>query len=612
MPLYSAQGIRGQLMRHFLRWATVGALICFGLTLRAQEETPEDTTKSTPWISVSGSASVSSDFYEHSSSPLGAQSGRRPAALHRLVFSPTINIGGFLTLPLNLMITYPETNTTTPTLSAPSLQEFFSNPANALGLSSFSPKFGWAQFHLGSYTPRMSELSCGDLQLFGGGFDLRPGPIQIAASAGVTQRAVEPDATRNLAGSYRRNMIMARLGFGNPDTTAVGINVVYAKDDTTSIKNNIVSILPGRPLEDDTAVTLPPDTLRLRAEEGFITSLDTKILLAPGVTFTAEGAVSVFTRDQRADTIAAKDNPLSGLFVARTSTRIDGAGNVSLAFRYASWGLTFTGLYMGAGFQPLAYPFIQSDRIDLKISPMLNLFNGDLTVSGTIGQRVNNLSETKGEAMTQAIANGQLSVRFSEVISLSSSYSNFGIRNNRSNPLDSQRIQNVSESFSIDPMFTFSAGSMMHTITASIGIDRFDDFNIVSGVETSNNTRSATLSYSGMFESMPLTIGATTSYLDNALTAGTLSIQSYGVNASYRLLGGQLVPTMSMSFASSTFGVNPSDLQTFFRGGVRWRATKDITLVGNYGVSLYDYGVATARGSSFAEQTLQLSVSTTF
>lgn len=599
-------------MRHLLNLAIAVAFWGYGTGLHAQEESPEDTTKSTPLVSVSGSASVSSDFYEHTAAPLGSQAGRRPAALHRLVFAPTITIGGLVTLPLNLMITYPETNTTTPTLSAPSLQEFFSNPANALGLSSFSPKFGWAQFHLGSYTPRLSELSGGDLQLFGGGFDLRPGSIQLAASAGVTQRAVEPDANRNLAGSYKRSMIMARLGFGNPDTTAVGINFVYAKDDTTSIKNNIVSILPGRPLEGDTSVTLPPDTVRLRAEEGFITSLDTKIRIASGITFSAEGAVSVFTRDQRADTIAAKDNPIGDLFVARTSTRIDGAGSANLSFRFSSWGLTFTGLYMGAGFQPLAYPFIQSDRIDLKVSPMLNLFNGDLTLSGTIGQRVNNLSETKGEAMTQAIANGQLSVRFSDVISLSSTYSNFGIRNNRSNPLDSQRVQNVSESFSIDPMIMFSAGSMMHTVTASIGIDKYDDFNIVSGVETSNNTRSATLSYTGMFESMPLTIGAITSYLENELSAGTLLIQSFGVNASYRLLAGQLVPTLSMTLASSSFGANPSDAQTFVRAGMRWRATKDLTLVGNYGINSYTYGIVSTRGTSFTEQTLQLSVSTTF
>ncbi len=243
---------------------------------------------------------------------------------------------------------------------------------------------------------------------------------------------------------------------------------------------------------------------------------------------------------------------------------------------------------------------------------MLNLFNGDFTLSGTIGQRVNNLSGTKGETMTQTIANGQMSIRFSDVISLSSSYSNFGIRNNRQNPLDSQRIQNVSESFSIDPMLTFTAASIMHTVTVSVGIDRFDDFNVVSGVETSNDTRIATVAYSGMLESVPLTIGANTSHVENSLATGALTIQSYGVNASYRFFNGQLVPTVSLTISSSRFGDNPSDAQTFLRGGLRWRATKNLTLLGNYGVNSYTYGTATSRGESFNEQTLQLSVSTTF
>jgi hypothetical protein len=243
---------------------------------------------------------------------------------------------------------------------------------------------------------------------------------------------------------------------------------------------------------------------------------------------------------------------------------------------------------------------------------MLNLFNGDFTLSGTIGQRVNNLSETKGEAMTQTIANGQMSLRFSDVFSLSSSYSNFGMRNNRQNPLDSQRIQNVSESFSIDPMLTFTIGSVMHTVTASIGIDRFDDFNVVSGVESSNNTRSAVLAYTGILEAIPLTIGANTSRVENILTNGTLKVESYGVNASYRLLAGQLVPTLSMTLANSRFGSTPSDIQTFLRAGMRWRATKNLVLLANYGVSSYTYGTATTKGTGFTEQTLQLSVNTTF
>ncbi len=581
-------------------------------TLCAQDSVPGDSTDSEPLVRVSGSASVTSDFYELTSDPSIAQKGRRPAVLHRLVFAPTITIAGIVTLPLNVMITYPETNTTTPSITAPSLMELFTNPANALGLSSFSPKIGWAQLHLGSHTPQLSELSGGDLQLFGVGVDLTPGLFQASASRGIIQRAVEPDASRGINGAYRRTMTMGRIAVGNPDTTSVGVNLVYASDDPTSLRSSIVSIVPSGPFEGDPSVILPADTIRLRAEEGAIASVDMKTRIADGVTIAAEGAISAFTRDIGSNVLDPSDNPLSGLFTARTSTRFDGAANATLAFRYASWGISLSGLYMGAGFQPLGYPFQQTDRMDLKVSPMLNLLNGDLTFSGTIGQRVNNLSETKGERLTQTIANGQLAVRFSEVLSITSTYSNFGIRNNRQDAFDSARVQNVSETFSIDPMIVFSAAEMMHTFNVGLSIDRYDDFNLVSGVASSNNTRSALLTYTGVFQTMPLTVGLTASLLENALSIGTLTVSSMGVNASYRMLSGALTPTISLTRSQSAFARDATDTQTFVKTGLRWKPVKTMTMAVNYGINAYSYGDTATRGTGFTEHMLQLSLSTTF
>lgn len=581
-------------------------------TLCAQDSVPGDSTDSEPLVRVSGSASVTSDFYELTSDPSIAQKGRRPAVLHRLVFAPTITIAGIVTLPLNVMITYPETNTTTPSITAPSLMELFTNPANALGLSSFSPKLGWAQLHLGSHTPQLSELSGGDLQLFGVGVDLTPGIFQASASRGIIQRAVEPDASRGINGAYRRTMTMGRIAVGNPDTTSVGVNLVYASDDPTSLRSSIVSIVPSGPFEGDPSVILPADTIRLRAEEGAIASVDMKTRIADGVTIAAEGAISAFTRDIGSNVLDPSDNPLSGLFTARTSTRFDGAANATLAFRYASWGISLSGLYMGAGFQPLGYPFQQTDRMDLKVSPMLNLLNGDLTFSGTIGQRVNNLSETKGERLTQTIANGQLAVRFSEVLSITSTYSNFGIRNNRQDAFDSARVQNVSETFSIDPMIVFSAAEMMHTFNVGLSIDRYDDFNLVSGVASSNNTRSALLTYTGVFQTMPLTVGLTASLLENALSIGTLTVSSMGVNASYRMLSGALTPTISLTRSQSAFARDATDTQTFVKTGLRWKPVKTMTMAVNYGINAYSYGDTATRGTGFTEHMLQLSLSTTF
>ncbi|MBU3699940.1 MAG: hypothetical protein FGM33_08020 [Candidatus Kapabacteria bacterium] len=599
-------------MRTVLQLFFTVVLLASAHVLRAQEESQGDSATSTPWISVSGSASITSDFYEFEANPSGSQLGRRPAVLHRLLVAPTITIGGVISLPLNVLISFPETNTTTPAINAPTLADIFTNPANALGLSSFSPKIGWAQFHLGSHTPQLSELSGGDLQLFGLGVDLRPGSVQLTVSRGISQRAVEPDVVRGINGAYRRDMTMGRLAFGNPDTTSVGINVVYAKDDVGSLRNTIMSIIPTGPLPDDTTVIVPADTVRLRAEEGLIATIDAKMLLAPGVTLSAEGAVSAFTRDLSSALMDQAQNPISGLLSARTSTRFDGAGNASLSLRYTSWGLTLTALYMGAGFQPLGYPFVQTDRIDLKVSPSLNLFDGDVSMNATVGQRVNNISQTRGEQLTQIIANGQIGIRFSDVFSLSSTYSNFGIRNNRQNPFDSARIQNVSESFSIDPTVTFAVADIYHTITASAGIDRFDDFNIISGVESSNNTRSVLLSYTGMMQSIPLTYGTSFSYMENNLALGKLMIRSIGLNASYRLLDGDLVPSVSVTQSESAFAANSADEQMFVKFGARWRITKYLIVTGNYSLNTYRYGAGNTRAGNFSEQMLNVGISTTF
>ena len=587
-------------------------IIFYAINLHGQQKSQADSNTHVPWIEVKGSASISSDFYEHSANPSLSQVGRRPSALYRLIFAPTITIAGVLVLPLSVNITFPETNTTTPSISAPTIMEYFTNPANALGLSGFSPKIGWAQFHLGSHTPKLSELSGGDLQLFGLGIDIKPGNLHFKASHGISQRAVEPDVLRGGKGAYRRNMSMGRIAYGNPDSISLGLNFVHAKDDDKSLKNSTISIIPAHPLSDDSTIVIPADTLRLRAEEGFIASIDTKLLFTDGIIFSAEGAMSAFTANQSSALIEDVNNPLRGLYPTTSSTRFDGAGSANLSFQFTSWTLALSALYMGSGFQPIGNPFVQSDRLDLKVSPSFNLFEGDFTINGTIGKRINNLSETKGEQLNQMIANGQLSIRFSDVISLACTYSNFGIRNNRQNVFDSARIQNVSESFSIDPMFTFTAFDMMHTITTSFGMDRFDDFNIVSGLESSNDTRSAIASYIGIFNNIPLTIGANGSYLENSLFAGTLQVMTIGINASYRLFEGSLNPSVAITKTSSGFVINPADEALFMKVGVRGKINKNFSVTGNYAINDYHYGSGSSRGNSFSEQIIQIAMALTF
>jgi hypothetical protein len=573
---------------------------------RAQDTTPP----STPFISVTGSLTVTSDLYSSSSNPDSAQPGRRPTALHRLLFSPTITFGDLISLPFNIILTTPETNTNTGSVSTPSLAQFFENPANSLGFSSFSPRIGWAQFNLGSYTPAFSQLSVGDQQIFGGGFDLTPGKIEVAASVGVAQRSIEPDSARSQHGIYRRDLYATRVGYGPKDSSHFAINFVYMRDSKESLKNNIQSITPAHPLADDSSVTLPPDTIRVRAEEGFIASTDFGIQIGEGVLFKAEGATSIYTRDQSSDPKDISGNPFGSLYQTRVSSRLDFAANAGFIVQRKIWGITLSGLYMGAGFTPIGYPFMQADRLELSVAPSIRLFDSKLNLRASVGQRMNNLSQTKAETTRQLIASGSMSADISEAFNLSANYSNFGISNDQTS--DTLKVKNTSQAFSVDPSLTFAGLGMMNSITASAGLDDYQDFNTITGAENSNKTRTYLLGYNTTLDSIPLSLGTTGTYMENQLPLGTLIIRSVGVTASYSLFDRKLVPSASVTASGSTDGTGLTDQQIFYKVGVRWNVTKAISLSAMGGNNRYTYANPAAHGSAFAEQTLQLALSTRF
>lgn len=565
-----------------------------------------DSTES--WFSITGSATATMDLYDFTSDPSGSQAGRRPASLSRLLFSPVLKFGSF-SLPLQLMLTSPETNVTTPIISNPTLSQFFQSPANMLGISSLSQNLGWANFSLGAHTPQFSELSGGDQQIFGGGIDLKPGDFRIAASAGIVQRGVASDLTNGIRGAYQKDMYMAKIGYGKEDSSNVALNLVYSKDNRSSIANNIISILPSRTIDGDSVTIIPADTVRLRAEEGMIASINSKIIITEGIDFKLEGAVSNFTRDMSSPLQDVEGNPFTAFMSSRSSTRTDIAGTTEIGIRMANWGVRLTGLYMGAGFVPIGNPFQQSDRIDVKVSPYLRLFNGDLSINGSIGNRINNLSETKGETLNQLIASANIAANITEEFSINGSYSNFGVRNNNRN--DTLRIENVASAFSIDPSYTIVGESLVHVINAGFSKDQFEDFNVFTGALSSNNTTTYLGSYMVSIKEMGLTIGTSGSYMENALPTGAVIIRSIGLNASMSLLERTLFPTASFSVGSSSLG-GTTDSQSFIKAGLRWVAAKWITFGANYGNNNFEYGNIVPRGRSFSERFFQFSATSNF
>lgn len=576
--------IRRRWITRPLRYAGIAAAVFISLNTSARAQ---DSTR--PFVAFGGSATLTAEAYGMSADPWGAEPARRPPSLARLVLSPTLTLGDAVTLPFSIILTSRETNVTTPLANNPTFAQFVQNPANAIGFLSFAPKVEWAQAYIGSHTPQFSELTAGDEQIFGFGVDLTPGIFRVAASTGISQRAIEPDSAAGIRGAYRRRLTMAKIGVGTEEGSYVYLNAVRADDDTTSIARRPEGVDP---------------------QTGVAASANFRIGITEKIYITGEAAASGFTRDTRAEAVDREIPIPKSVLDARTSTRLDVAGTMAFVMKADWWDIRAMTRYLGPGFVPIGFPFMQSDRLEFSVAPAVRLFENNLALSGSIGTRTNNLSETKGATSTQLTASLNAQAVITDALSLSARFANFGMRNNVAN--DTLKVENVARSFELSPTYTISGESAEHSITLSYALDAYTDYNTVTGREGSNNTQNIMGIWTTALTGIPLSANATVGYMTNDLPLAKFSILSASLGLGYRLLDGRLLPSIGVSHSRSR--VNESageDLGMLLRLGVQWNATESITLSATASTNAYEYG-ATRSGARFRENLLETSLSTQF
>ncbi|MBK7434279.1 MAG: hypothetical protein IPI66_10490 [Chitinophagaceae bacterium] len=142
-------------------------------------------------VEVSGTAGISYEGYGLSRRPSGwlGYSPRKPWNQVRFNFTPTFKFGKNFSLPFNFNFAAIPTNFAGPYagLAKQNFGQFITNPMNNFGLN---PKYKWAELQLGTQYLKYSELSTGDIGVFGAGFDLRPGVYRIKFFTGISQQGV--------------------------------------------------------------------------------------------------------------------------------------------------------------------------------------------------------------------------------------------------------------------------------------------------------------------------------------------------------------------------------------------------------------------------------------
>jgi hypothetical protein len=493
---------------------------------------------------------------------------RKPWNLVRYSFNPVFNFGK-LSIPFNFNFSPMQNNFTVPSVGGKqSFWQFLTNPANNFGIA---PKFGFTEILLGTQTLKYSDLSTGDLGVFGYGVNLSPGKFRIRLFNGISQRPVNyiaatiAPASPGVIGSYQRNQWMAQFGLENEGKYFAGFNFVHSSD-----QRNSVTSPPLSPID---------------PQENMVVTFLANAITANGWKFNAEFGQSFFTRNLNTplSTVLSKD--FRPFLDAHTSTGRDNAIMLGVAKKGSDWEIGTKFNYYGAGYYTAGYPYVSNDRMEYLANTRFNAWKKKVNVVASIGQRFGNISRTAGPSLNkQLIANANIFTQFTQRFSMNASFNNFGF-----NSSDLSGYKSVSNELSINPTYTWSNTSMSHLISGTYTWSKYDETTIVPASVTNNNTQTVLLLYVPTYFNRSISPDFSLMWFHNSAPSIKLTLLTATTGITWKAgktisLKGQLQYTASRT---DPFTANQNILAT---SGFDWALYKKLSWQLSMTANLYRFG----------------------
>jgi hypothetical protein len=521
-------------------------------------------------VSISGDMGVWYEGYGLNKTPGSSlpdfYAARRPWNLFRYSFNPVFNIGKW-SIPLNFNFSPMQNNfITSLTGGKQTMWQFLTNPANNFGIR---PKFGTTELLLGTQNIQYSDLSTGDLGIFGYGINLSPGKFRIKLFNGVSQRPINYMAPTiippfaGVIGAYQRNIMMAQLGLEKEGKYFAGFNFVKSKD-----KINSVTSPPLSPLD---------------PQENMVFSFLAKATSENGWSYHVELGQSFYTRNLNSPLSLSPVEDFKPLITAHTSTGKDNAVMLGISKKGKDWELGAKYNYYGAGYYTAGYQYMNNDRMEYLANTRFNAWKKKINVVASFGERIGNLSHVSGPDRTkQIIANFNMFTQFTDRFSLNMNFNNFGF-----NSPGLSGYKSVSNELSINPVYTWSNTKMSNLISGTYTKSKYDE-TTTSGT-THNNTQNALLlyvptffdkSYSPDFSIMWFNNNTTLIKLNLITASGGLT---WKINKKFNL-------KEQLQYNISTLSPFTANKNVLFTSGFDWEIYKKLTWQFSATANLYRYG----------------------
>ncbi len=448
-------------------------------------------------------------------------------------------------------------------------QREFRQPFNQFGLS---PSYKRFTAHLGYRNMNFSRYTLAGHTFMGGGFEFKPGIFRVSGMYGRFQVAIEelaPDAVVSddqvyVDPAYERNGYGFKVGLGGA-RDFVDINMLYAGDDSNSLSRV--------PIMSD---VLPSENLVL----GINSRIDIMQEGSTTLSFEAEGAGSVFTRDVRSAKIATASIPrgVHNIFRITESTSLTFATQAALAFRMTSFQARINWERVEPDYRSLGTYYLLTDLERWTFAPTLTLFENKLRLNTSIGLEHDNLLNSRVRTTNRFIGSGAISYNPSQKFGIDLNYSNYTTEQKRALTIADLRdtlpdgslrlTNNVSQSITVAPRLLFQEESLNQMVAFVAAYQEYQDRTAGLGGLSDSKALTASINYNRAYLQLGRTIGA--SLIFSRAEAGIAETRMIGgsINGSINLLTtepeeGESANTQSSPLTiSGSFGLTTSKVST--------------------------------------------------
>lgn len=459
----------------------------------------------------------------HFASSFGNSTGR-PSASATLFLSAAVGVYG-IQFPFSAHLTTSETT--------------FRQPFNEFGVS---PTYKWITGHFGYRSVNYSQFTLSGQRWLGAGIDFKNDWLRASTMYGRFQAATEADTSHRAPAIFKRMGYALKLGVGS-ENNSIDLNFFKGWDDSSSVK------------------TVAPELMPLPAENVAIALSSRFGIIDQMLSMEFEIAGSAYTRDLGSSDENVNELPgfIASLVPIKSSTRANYAIKGALNFSRQSLRVSLRYERVEPDFQSMGVGYISGDHEDITIAPSVSLLS-QLRLNASIGLRRNNLLNDRLTTTKRFILSFGGMWQASDRLGIDARYSNFSASSSdgRVRVTDTTRIENISQTISLGPRYTFGEPGAQHSISFQTLVQNYDDRNLISGSLSNNNSSTYSLNYSGNVSEITLN-GSATYMRARAATYHTTTI-SGNAGASKALFENTFYVSVNLSLSRVESDV-PSDIQ---------------------------------------------------